>query len=166
MATQTLTNVYTLQASTYQTVEDAAVFLRTDCSSLLKGSGSAHMCTRTCAHWGLMRSGIASGLAFVLPSLAVAALIIFIYAFSTAEGRREREMGEMREAWIQLLLCIHSPTSSWIPLTGVRDAAVFLCKFRVEYVFLLSTRVFIIESHQSSGLHTVFFGLVFFFSFF
>lgn len=24
----------------------------------------------------------------------------------------------MREAWIQLLLCIHTPTSSWIPLSA------------------------------------------------
>lgn len=32
----------------------------------------------------------------------------------------------MREAWIQLLLCIHLLISSWIPFAGV-SGAVFSC---------------------------------------
>lgn len=107
---------------------------------------------RTHMHMGLpcrhsLRANVSAAI------LAVAALIIFIYAFSNTEGVER----EMREAWIQLLLCIHSPTSSWIPVAWVRDAGVFLCKFRVEYVFLLLTRMLIKESHQSRDLHTDFF---------
>lgn len=86
-----------------------------------------HVHTHAHMHTGLMRAGIASGLTFLLPC-SPWQLWSFLFMHSQQQrGRRDGE-GEMREAWIQLLLCIHSPTSSWIPLTGVCDTGVFLCK--------------------------------------
>lgn len=93
-----------------------------------EGSGSTYTFARTCAqahmHTGLMRAGVASGLTFLLPS-PLWQLWSFLFMHSQTQRGRERGR-EMREAWIQLLLCIHSPTSSCIPLGGVSDAA-FSC---------------------------------------
>lgn len=147
--TQTLTDVRVLPAPTQQTVEDVAVFLRTDCSSLLKGQAPL---TRTHAH-GVNARRHSLWVNVSAAILAVEALIIFIYAFSNTEGRGwgwggGRE-GEMREAWIQLLLCIHSPTSSWIPVAGVRDAGVFLCKFRSRIC------VFVVDAYAHQRITSI-----------
>lgn len=96
--TRVLTYVHILRALTYQTVEGVAVFLWTDCSSLLKGQAPlTHRHARTCArahmHMGLMRAGAASGLTFLLPS-PLWQLWSFLFMHSQTQRGRERGRDE------------------------------------------------------------------------